>query len=140
MRFGYLRDPLFLACLVLYLVNRFVLKPFTSIEFFHSYLNDLICIPFWVPIMLFLLRKVGLRREDGPPEAHEVLIPLIGWAYFFEVYLPGVPRFQGLAIADPADVFFYAAGALLASMFWMVRYQRSPDAGVAADDDKGTLA
>ena len=140
MRFGYLRDPLFLACLAAYFVNRLILKPFTSIEFFHSYLNDLICIPFWVPIMLFLMRKVGLRRGDGPPEAYEVLIPLIGWSYFFEVYLPGQAPFAQLAIPDPFDVFYYAAGALLASMFWRWKYRAPRVHARAAQEERVTPA
>ena len=46
-------------------------------DFSRDSLNDVICIPFWVPIMLFIMKKAGLRREDGPPTGSEILIPLI---------------------------------------------------------------
>ena len=57
MRFRYLRDPLFLACVVVYFVNRFVLKAVWEAGFVHTHLNDLICVPFWVPIMLWVERR-----------------------------------------------------------------------------------
>jgi hypothetical protein len=47
-RFGYLRDPLFLVCLVTYFVNRLVLKSVWKDGFVHEHFNDLICVPFWV--------------------------------------------------------------------------------------------
>ena len=55
MRYGYLKDPLFLFCLLLYGVNRWILKPYVPNGFSQNFLNDLICIPFWVPIMLLLM-------------------------------------------------------------------------------------
>ena len=62
MPFKYLRDPLFVACVVAYLVNRFAIKPAVVGGFFHDHLNDLICIPVWVPVMLWGMRRAGLRR------------------------------------------------------------------------------
>ena len=50
MHFLYLRDPLFLACLAAYLVNRFVVKPAVASGFAHEHFNDLICVPFWLPL------------------------------------------------------------------------------------------
>ena len=123
MRFRYLRDPLFLGCVTLYFVNRLLLKRFVAGGFFHDHLNDLICIPFWVPIMVFLMRKTGLRRDDLPPHADEILIPLILWSAIFELYLPHVRYFSHLAVADSADVLYYAVGGLLASVVWQVTYK-----------------
>jgi hypothetical protein len=74
-RYRYLKDPLFLFCLGLYFINRWVLKPYFPNEISRSYLNDLICLPFWVPIMLFIMRKTGLRGDDAPPRACELLSP-----------------------------------------------------------------
>ena len=39
MRFGYMHDPLFLACVVLYALNRLVLKPHLATPFLHEHLN-----------------------------------------------------------------------------------------------------
>ncbi len=62
-RFGYLCDPLYVACVVLYLVNRFWIKPNCGTIFFHAWLNDVICIPFTVPPMLWVLRRLRLRKQ-----------------------------------------------------------------------------
>jgi hypothetical protein len=131
MRFRCLADPLFVFCVALYFVNRFLIKRFVPVAFFHDHLNDLICIPLWVPIMLFLLRKVGLRKGDGPPRADEILIPVVMWSAIFELYLPHVRYFEHLATADYVDVLYYTIGALAASAVWQVVYRIHPQASVA---------
>jgi len=123
MRFRYLADPLFLGCLALYLLNRLMVKPLVSGGFFHDHLNDLICIPFWVPVMVFLLRKAGLRRDDGPPGADEILVPLVVWSAIFEMWLPRAGWFGHLAVADHMDILWYAIGALVAWAAWRVTYR-----------------
>jgi hypothetical protein len=122
MRYTYLKDPSFLTCVMVYFLNRWILKPYFPNAFSSSYLNDLICIPFWVPIMLFLMRRMHLRKTDLPPQANEILIPLILWSVVFEIVLPAVPFFKGLATADPMDVLFYTLGACLAAVFWKIRF------------------
>ncbi|MHC5538788.1 hypothetical protein ACYOEI_11250 [Singulisphaera rosea] len=125
-RFRYLRDPLFLACLVTYFANRWLLKPIVRGGFFHDYLNDLICIPFWVPIMLWGQHKVGLRTSNGPPQAAEILLPLFVWSWFFEIVLPPTGLAGSRAVADPRDIMYYALGAALATCFWQWFYGRRP--------------
>lgn len=121
--FRYLRDPLFLVCLGLYFINRLVLKPFIPNPISQSYLNDLICIPFWVPIMLWTMRVIRIRRDDRPPLAHEILIPLIIWSIAFELIAPYSDRYRGLAYSDPLDILCYACGALIAGLFWQAWYR-----------------
>ena len=41
MRFGYLRDPLFLLCLLTYFVNRLVLKSVWQAGFVHEHLKGI---------------------------------------------------------------------------------------------------
>ncbi len=123
MRYHYLRDPVFLFCLALYLLNRWLLKPLFPSVFLHSYLNDLICIPFWVPLMVFAMRSLRLRA-DGPPTAAEILIPLVVWCVLFELLLPAVPWFQGLAVRDCNDILFYILGATAAAILWRTLYGR----------------
>ncbi len=123
MHFLYLRDPLFVGCLGVYFINRWVFKPFFPNSFSHNYLNDLICIPFWVPIMLWLMRKARLRIDDTPPQWYEILLPLIVWAVVFEIIVPGLKPFERLAHADLLDIFFYVLGALIAALFWGWRYR-----------------
>lgn len=122
MNFRYLRDPLFLFCVGLYFFNRWVMKPYFPNEFCRSYLNDVICIPFWVPIMLFLLRKLGLRKDDVVPRASEILIPLLVWSWVFEIYLPSTNSFNGLATSDYLDILAYTVGCFIAALFWKFWY------------------
>lgn len=124
MKYRYLKDPLFLFCFVLYFVNRWVLKPYVPNTFSQNYLNDLILIPFWVPIMLFGVRICRLR-DDRPPRLHEVLIPLVMWSVLFELILPETAFFKGLAIADYYDILFYSLGAVVSLAFWRAWYNRA---------------
>jgi len=75
--------------------------------------------------MLYVLRRFGLRADDAPPRSYEILIPLVVWSFVFELFLPRLAVFKGLAFADPMDILFYTLGACLASVFWSAWY-RSP--------------
>lgn len=123
MRFLYLRDPLFLACLLLYFLNRWLFKAIWSDGFVHDHLNDLICIPFWVPIMLWGERRLGLRESDGPPLASEIVLPLFVWSWFFEIVLPQSGLAGNRAVSDYLDVLYYSLGASLAAGFWVWWYR-----------------
>ena len=122
MPFAYLRDPLFLACFFAYWVHKLLANYGYSTPLLRSYLNDVICIPFWIPIMLWAQRVLRLRNHDGPPQPHEIVIPLVIWAAVFEVILPATSTFHGKAVPDPLDVLCYAGGALVAASFWRWRY------------------
>ena len=122
MRFRYLKDPLFVFCFCLYFVNRWILKPYVPNSFSRDHLNDVICIPFWVPIMLFMMRKIGLRRDDTPPRGSEIIIPLLLWSWVFEAYLPFTTYFKHLATSDYLDILSYTVGALIAAIFWKLWY------------------
>ena len=125
MRFLYLRDPLFLLCVGTYFVNRLVLKAIWKHGFVHEHLNDLICIPFWVPIMLFAQRKLGLRDDDARPQPGEIIIPLVLWSWVFEILLPATGWLGDRCVADYLDIVYYSLGALLAGLFWAWWYGRS---------------
>lgn len=126
MPFRYLRDWLFLACVAAYFVNRLVLKRVWASGFVHNHFNDMICIPFWVPIMLWMERRAGLRRHDGPPDAVEIVIPLVVWSWTFEVLLPGTGWLGPTFAADHRDVLWYAIGALGAAFWWRASYGDGP--------------
>ncbi len=126
MPFRYLRDPLFVLCITLYFVNRIFLKPYFNQgsigAFLHGSLNDLICIPFWVTIMVWLMHKTGGRETSAPPQGLEILLPLVLWSWLFETVLPQTTYFQRLATSDPQDILCYTIGALVASVFWKYYY------------------
>jgi len=117
-RFRYLRDPLFLVCLATYFLNRYVLKSIWQSGFVHEHLNDLICIPFWVPIMLFVQRQLGLRDGDHSPRPGELVIALFVWSWTFEIILPATALLGDACVADHLDGLCYAVGALGAGVFW----------------------
>lgn len=139
-RFRYLRDPLFLACVGIYFVNRWALKPLVCGGFLHDHLNDLICVPFWVPIMLWGQRTLGFRPSNGPPLASEIVIPLFVWSWFFEILLPPTGVAGSYAVADYRDIVYYALGGALAACVWrwLYRSRRVDDCG-SAEDSAPTL-
>lgn len=118
MNFRYLKDPLFLACFVAYWVNRFVIKSLVPDGFVHNYFNDLICIPFLVPIMLWIMRRCGLRPHDGPPQAHEIVLPLVVWSVMYEIVFASHPYWSQWVTGDPFDILWYSVGACGASLWW----------------------
>lgn len=122
MAFRYLLDPLFLVCVATYLVNRLVFKSIWPSGFVHDHLNDLLCIPVWVPIMLWGQRRLRLRASDEPPTASEVIIPLVLWSVVFEIILPGTVWLGRWCVADYRDVLWYSVGALGSGVFWSIWY------------------
>ena len=125
MRFAYLKDPLFLVCFFACWVHRWLASYGMSTPLLRSHLNDVICIPFFVPIMLWGERLLGLRRHDGPPTAVEVVLPLIIISAAFEVIIPSHPEWHIATVADPKDVLAYCVGALAAVMIWQCRYRQT---------------
>ncbi|HNQ24808.1 MAG TPA: hypothetical protein PKK06_17135 [Phycisphaerae bacterium] len=138
MKFRYVQDPLFLLCIFAYAVNRFVLKRLWQVGFVHDYLNDLICIPFLVPIMLYVERKLGARGHDGVPQWYELLIPVAVWSVLFEVLLPLHPSLRGVVVGDYMDVLFYVLGACTAGLFWQRWYRVAPVRPRSAVKDRCT--
>jgi hypothetical protein len=126
MPFRYLRDPLFLFCVALYFINRLLLKPHIHGgvigALIHGYVNDLLCLPFWVPIMVWMMHKTHLRTGDAPPQSVEILVPLLLWSWYFKLVLPSLGSPPHLTVSDPYDILCYTIGALLANMFWRCYY------------------
>ena len=122
MPFRYLRDPVFLTCLAAYFLNwtleEFSLSPVLA----QCYLNDVICIPFWVPMMVWVAKNLGWRSHDRRPDKTEIGVPLIMFAVVFEVVLPLTDTFRNKTIADPYDVQCYVLGAVAANWLWSRMY------------------
>ena len=124
MNFRYLKDPLFLICAAIYVSNKISRLYTGGTDFQNSYVNDLICIPFLVPMMLTGMRFCRLRRNDRPPEYYEIMIPIVVWASVFEVYLPTNPQLGSPAVGDPIDIICYCLGGAVAGLFWRYYYGR----------------
>jgi hypothetical protein len=126
MPFAYLKDPLFLTCFAVYWVHRGAAACDWSTPLLRGYLNDVICAPFWVPILVWAIKKARLRRHDDPPNAVEIVIPVLIWTVLFEVVLPAQQTWNIPTVADPYDVLAYWLGALLAVFFWRWYYPTPP--------------
>lgn len=124
-RYRYCGDPVFLTALMLYLLNKTVFKPLAvgHTTFFAYYGNDLLCIPFCLPPVLYVYRLVGLRARDRYPTRFELLSHLIVWSLFFEWLAPVVLRGPfAWSVADPWDVVAYAVGTAIAGGVWGTWY------------------
>jgi len=123
MRFLYLRDPLFIISFVLYWLNRWIIKPHSHSGFFHNHFNDLLCIPFFVPIIVFIARVCRVRDHNHAPQIHEILLPLFVWSLMFELILPQHPFWSQWVVGDPFDILCYCTGAFVASTWWRHQYR-----------------
>ena len=115
--FGYLADPICIGSILLYCLGRWYLKPHhIGGWFIHGYLNDLLCLPLFLPIILRLQSLLRIRRHDLPPTLFEVLHNWVIFSILFEVILPRLPAYR--STADPWDVVAYLTGGLLAYAYW----------------------
>jgi hypothetical protein len=114
-RFLYGRDALFLTAFLAYGVNRCLLKSGAAPGFMMFHFNDLWLIPCALPPVLWLHRVLGLRTHDAPPLPSEIGWHLAGWSLLFEW---AGPQWTARAQGDPLDVIAYAAGALVAGLWW----------------------
>ena len=112
------RDPLWIGCLALYLLNRFYLKAHIDSAFLRNSLNDCLCVPFWAPVMVWGMKHVGWREEDRPPDRLEVVVLIFVFSLLFEVWLPQVGLLKRIMHADAFDVMAYVVGGFVASLFW----------------------
>jgi len=117
-RFRYFADPICISAIIIYAVNRFLLKPHGIGGTFGSwYLNDVLCLPLFLPMILYVQRRIGLRTHDGPPRMWEVLQHWAIFSVVFEIILPRFPQYFR-TVADPMDVMAYLIGGMFAWMWW----------------------
>ena len=124
-RFGYLHDGLFRGSLATYAVNRLVVLPHLAgfihahlhwaWPFLHSHLDDLLLMPAALPVMLWLQRITGLRCHDHPPSLAEMLSHLAIWSVMCKII---GPLYFNIGTADAWDIWFFAAGGLVAWRWW----------------------
>jgi len=101
---------------LLYGTNRWVLKSHVGGWFIHDYLNDVLCLPLFLPIILKVQAALGIRRHDGVPTALEVLHNWIVFSVVFELVLPRLSMFA--STADPWDSLAYLLGGFAAYAYW----------------------
>lgn len=115
--FGYWRDPLFLACLAIYAVNRGInmLQLHSYSPFFNGHLNDTLTVPVAIPVYLLVYRWIGFRPDDATPRWWEIVAHVAVWIVFFEWYGPLALRH---GVADPVDSWCMAIGGVVAWIIW----------------------
>jgi hypothetical protein len=118
--FRYLADPVCIFSLALYALNRHVLKPHHIGGWFtHGYFNDVLCLPLFVPVILYAQHLVGVRKHFGYPRFWEIAL---NWAVFtivFQLIIPKYPK-TFIAAGDPYDILAYFAGGAIAGIYWTI--------------------
>ncbi|RYG57576.1 hypothetical protein EON80_28135 [bacterium] len=112
-----LRDALWLGSVALFVLNKLWIKPHFSGAFWHSSLNDVLCLPVWMPIMVWIFARVRLR-DGAPPRPFEILVCWLFWSFVFEVVIPSTTALGGFSAGDPLDVLAYGSGGVLGLMWW----------------------
>ncbi|MCE0483673.1 MAG: hypothetical protein LV479_05490 [Methylacidiphilales bacterium] len=125
--FDYARDPVFLCCLAIYVINRLIIKPHlhTYSPFFHGHLDDSLTVPVALPLYLLAYRWLGLRPDDAPPRWWEVGLHLAVWIFFFKWFGPVILHHGA---PDPVDAWAMLIGGAVAWALW----QRNPIASATA--------
>ena len=113
----FFEEPVFACGLGVYLLNRFVLKPWLGPEnaFFHGQLNDLLLVPCALPPICYLYSRLGLRKREGVPTWGEIGLHWLIWSAFFEGLGPWM---FGQGTGDLWDVVAYGVGGVLAGAAW----------------------
>jgi len=111
------RDALWIGSVALFALNRWWIKPHFSGAFWHSSLNDVLCLPVWMPVCVWLFARLRLR-DFSPPRPLEIAVCLLFWSVVFEVWLPHVSTFGKFSAGDPLDVLAYAGGGFLGWLWW----------------------
>jgi len=124
-RFGFLHDRLFGFSLAAYAVNRLVVLPHLAgflhshlhwaWPFLHSHFDDLLLMPAALPVVLWIQRLLGLRKDDRPPSWPEMFFHLFVWSVMCKII---GPFYFHIGVADPWDILFFAAGGSAACLWW----------------------
>ncbi|HWB54714.1 MAG TPA: hypothetical protein VG722_10995 [Tepidisphaeraceae bacterium] len=119
--FRYIDDPICIVAMLVYLVNRCALKPeHIGGWLVHDYLNDLLCLPIFLPIILRLQSALGIRRHDLPPTLFELIH---NWFIFSVLYYYVFPRLSAFtSVADLWNSVAYLVGGVAAFVCWQLLY------------------
>jgi hypothetical protein len=91
-----------------------MLKPWIDSAFLRGHFNDILLMPCALPPVLWLQRRLGLRRNDEFPRLAEIAFHFVVWSVLFEVAGPRLMHVTG----DVFDVVAYAVGAVICAGWW----------------------
>lgn len=107
--------PVLAICLAAFLLQRVLEGVGQSPDWASSYLDDLLCLPLVLSLILLIRRRV-VRGHDVLPIGHS-LFALVVFSLYFEILLP---LLSDRYTADPWDVVMYLAGWFIFN-FWINR-------------------
>ena len=99
---------LFSIAVILFIVNQYMEREYLSLPGLKYYLDDLLLLPIFLPMMGWIHKKAGLT-DTVEISVYQVILSIIYFSIAFEVVLPQV--FQ-IGVADPVDVFMYILGGV----------------------------
>jgi len=107
----------------LYLVIRYLRRIHQIIPFVNSYLNDILCLPIILGLVLFIIRKWVIRNPDYYFSIYHILFTAVVFSLYFEWYLPQRDfRFT----SDFFDVLAYFSGGILFFLYFQNAERKSP--------------
>ncbi|MEZ4886113.1 MAG: hypothetical protein R3E32_15365 [Chitinophagales bacterium] len=106
-----LRCPLFILACFLFIFNQFLESQQIFLPYIHAYLDDLLCFPIVLTIILFLLREI----YQNPNYRFTPLQIVFALAYFSLAFEVVLPYFSANYRGDILDVVAYVVGAVI---FW----------------------
>ena len=116
--FRYALDPVCMGSMMLYVIGRLFLKPHhLGGVLVRDYLNDVLCLPIFLPMILWAHRRLRLRPHDCPPQLWEVLQSWLVFSIIFELILPRFPQYFR-STSDRLDVIAYLVGGVIAFACW----------------------
>jgi len=116
--FRYLADPACITSLILYTLNRYLVKPHHIGGWFtHGYFNDVLCLPLFVPMILYAQHLIGLRRHARYPRIWEIFQIWASFVIVFQIVIPRFPKTFTTA-GDPRDILAYLTGGIIAEFYW----------------------
>ena len=108
-----LTNQIFLIALAVFAIYHFVpVQPYLPV--FQYYLDDLLCLPLILTLILFVHRTFRISSESFILPRSHILISLTLLAGVFEIFLPRITL--GFT-ADLYDVIAYGSGAAIFDLF-----------------------
>lgn len=107
----YLLRPLFILACTLFIINQLSESQQIFLPYIHAYLDDLLCFPIVLTLILFLLRKI-YRNPHYRFTTTQIVFAVAYFSLVFEVFLP---YFSANYRGDVWDVVAYGLGAWV---FW----------------------
>lgn len=103
-----LQHPLFIICILLFCLNRALEQAQVYIWPLYAYLDDLLCMPLTLGLILAVQRAYFQNQSMTIPVRH-IILAVAAFSVCFELLLP---LYRPLYTGDVLDIVAYCLGAL----------------------------